>query len=62
MAQKRANLFHRSWGRKVGYQIYLRLVYLYPLMRDDVSEHNSLLYHKMALLPIEHQVLLFAPH
>jgi hypothetical protein len=62
MAQKRANFFHRSWGPKVGYQIYLRLVYLYPPTRDYMPEHNSLLYHKMSLLPIEHQVLLFTPH
>jgi hypothetical protein len=25
-------------------------------------EHNTLLHHEMVLLPVEHQLLLFAPH
>jgi len=61
MAQKRANLFHCTWGWKVGHQIHLCLVNLYPLMRNNVPKYNPLLHHIMALLPVEHQVLLFAP-
>jgi hypothetical protein len=54
MAQKRANLFHRTWGWKVGYQIHLFLVNLYPPIRNNVPKYNPLLHHKMTLLPVEH--------
>ena len=62
MAQKRTNLFYRTWGWKIGNQIHLRFVNLNPLMRYDIPLYNAFLDHEMALLPIKYKVLLFASH
>jgi hypothetical protein len=62
MAQKRMNLFHCTWGWKIGNQIHLHFVNLNPSMRYDVFQHNALLHYEMALLPIKLKVLFFASH
>ena len=60
MTKELSNCLYIRWRWQLGNKFNFCLVNFYSPARDNVSQYNSLVDHKMALLPVEHQVLLYA--
>ena len=60
MSQEGSDVFDSLWRWKSFNYVDLGFIYLEPSLRDYVSQHDSLLHHKVALLPVKGQILLLA--
>ena len=61
MTQELPNYFYICWRWQLGDEFNFCFVDFYSPTGNNVSQYDSLVNHKMALLPVEHQVLLYAP-
>ena len=58
---RKEHVFHTSREGKVCNQIKFGVVYLYPLIRDDMTQNNSLFNHKMIFFQIKGHMLVLIP-
>ena len=61
MTKELPNYFYICWGWQFGNKLNFCFVNFYSPAGNNVPRYNSLVNHKMALLPVEHQVLFYAP-
>ena len=61
MTKELPDCFYICWRWQLGDEFNFCFVDFYSPAGNNVSQYNSLVNHKMALLPVEHQVLLYAP-
>ena len=61
MTKEFPNCFYIRWGGQFGNKFNFCFVNFYSPAGNNVPQYNSLVKHKMALLSVEHQVILYAP-
>ena len=61
MAKELPNCFYICWRRQFGNKFNFCLVNFYSPAGNNMPQCNSLVHHKMAFLPVKHQVLFNAP-
>ena len=61
MTKELPNCFYIRWRRQFGNKFNLCFINFYSPGGNNVPQYNSLVNHKMALLLVKHQVLLYAP-
>ena len=61
MTKELLNCLYICWRCQFGNKFNFCFVNFYSPTGNNVSQYNSFVNHKMALLPVEHQVLFYAP-
>ena len=61
MTKELSNCFHICGRLQLGNNVDFGFINFNSSARYYMPQYNSLVYHKMALLPIKHQILLYAP-